>query len=921
MRVPQIILLLLLTASVNLGLVSCSHDSDPCDDNPFFSSGNVELGGEFIEGMVYVRSNGKTTVLGTSDTSAKLLEQSQMVVSFNYDFYMGRHEVICKDFNDVMQSVSGIKIDCVEDSMPAANVTFFDAVLYVNALSKKNNLDSAYTYSSAVFDRDKHCVKMKEFRFKPTSDGFRLPTEAEWIMVASKNWMPEHGWNGENSGLVAHKVCTSNEPRDFFCDMAGNMLELVNDRYGAFKDTNVTNFVGAVDGEDVGSCVVKGGSYNNIKASMKLYSRSDVYPILSSTKGDYIGFRLARGPIPDATWFSDDGSSVSVPITSLIQSRELKKITKSYAAKLAFRNDVNGNLVYVDFAISPKIVQIEDKIDVFHPDISPDGKRVAFCTSMEGSSKESSIYVRDLNKAGSNLVKLPVERAAIPRWRVNPNGDTVIVYVSSAGNNKGEQFISESTWQVRFANGKFGTPEKLFDGAYHGGVSMDNRFAISSSPLLRARVANTSKSNDVIWYNGEQVCNASLAKDSSKRTLFLDFGGTLGRDFTGVNYGVHQRLLVADSTGALVHAVAPPDGDAFDHTEWAVGVLSDTANSLVVATLTDFNGNHKKVALIDFANDNVIPLVESSELWHPCLWVWQDNPNVPKPNVDLDSAGVYYDNNVPGQVSFASVELAMKLQSFWKKYEDVQVITFGSSMLLNAVNEDSIKSYNVLNMGVSMTDIYLSEYLIKHYVLPYAKKIKYLVVELTPGFLYRDYEMMTEQLCKTSPGIVYDETHLSEGTKKEIAELSKSQEYPKSLLGQQYLDGTFLLPSVEWGAPVVQVDLSRLPFAVPNVVYSLNVFGTLKRMTDSCGVTLIAAIPPRNPKYKDTDAFDLYGPSWEVAHQIIDAVKNMGIVIFDEYKDGHHDYTDEMANNPNHLSYLGAAQFSARLDAFLKTLK
>ena len=40
----------------------------------------------------------------------------------------------------------------------------------------------------------------------------------------------------------------------------------------------------------------------------------------------------------------------------------------------------------------------------------------------------------------------------------------------------------------------------------------------------------------------------------------------------------------------------------------------------------------------------------------------------------------------------------------------------------------------------------------------------------------------------------------------------------------------------------------------------------------------------------------------------------------DEYKEGHHDYTDAMAYNPNHLSYLGAALFTARLDAFLKTL-
>ena len=135
--------------------------------------------------------------------------------------------------------------------------------------------------------------------------------------------------------------------------------------------------------------------------------------------------------------------------------------------------------------------------------------------------------------------------------------------------------MKESTWQVKFANGKFGKPEKLFDGAYHGGVATDNRFAISSSPLLRARLSDGKKNEDKIWYNEEQACNASLSKDGSKRTLFLDFGGTEGKSFAGKKYGVHEMLLVADSTGHLLKTIASPKGYTFDHTEWAVGILAD----------------------------------------------------------------------------------------------------------------------------------------------------------------------------------------------------------------------------------------------------------------------------------------------------------------------------------------------------------
>ncbi len=911
-KIYQIVLLPIL---VFMGCVSCSDDD---------SRGNAlapVFGEGAFEGMLYIQATGRKTSLGTDDIWAKMLERPKMDVEFSYDFYMDRHEVVCKRFNDVMHDVSGVTVACSQDSLPAANVTFYDAVLYANALSNKNNLDSSYQYTSAEFDLEKHCVKMNGFKFNPQANGFRLPTESEWVFAASKNWNPMHSWNGLTSQNVAHKVCSLNESKNVFCDLAGNLLEFVNDRYASFKDTVVKNFAGSVDGDVVGSCVVKGGSYLSSPTSMFLYNRGDIYPILSSTRGVYIGFRLVSGSIPDATWFTDDGHLASASITMLTDALDARQLTDSYHAKLAFRNDASGNLVYVDFSKIAKLVEIEDKIDVYHPDISPDGNRVAFCTSMEGVLKESSVYVRDLNESGSNLVKLPVKNAAIPRWRVNPSGDTVIVYVSSAAGNKSESFLKESTWQVKFSNGKFGTPQKLFDGAYHGGVENDNSFGISSSPLLRAHLTKSLTGSDVIWYKGEQACNASLAKDGTKRTLFLDFGGSLGRDFAGVNYGVHERILVADSTGRLINSVASPAKYTFDHTEWAVGMLKDGPGNLIVTSLTDRNGAHRQIALVNLDNGAVYPLVEGEELWHPCLWVWQNGKNHPKPAVDVDSAGAYYDSKVETPYAFAMEEMGMRLQSFWRNSDDIEVAVFGSSMLLNAVIEDSIKAFKTVNMGVSLSDIYFFDYLIRHYVIPYAPKIKYVVIEVSPGFLFRTYQEMTGYVIDCSPGVRYDENHLSESTKREIAKLSQDQQFPIVLLGQQYLKGTFLLPVGEWGVPIVNVDISVMLFDSPYLQDNLKKVESLKKFMDSKGVKLVAAIPPRNPSYKDTEAFDPYGPSWDVAHQIIRAVENMGILIFDEYKDGHHDYTDEMAYNPNHVSYLGAAQFSKRLEAFLKTLK
>ena len=41
----------------------------------------------------------------------------------------------------------------------------------------------------------------------------------------------------------------------------------------------------------------------------------------------------------------------------------------------------------------------------------------------------------------------------------------------------------------------------------------------------------------------------------------------------------------------------------------------------------------------------------------------------------------------------------------------------------------------------------------------------------------------------------------------------------------------------------------------------------------------------------------------------------------DENKMGDHDYTDEMAQNRDHLSYLGAQKLTARLDSVLKSIE
>jgi hypothetical protein len=255
---------------------------------------------------------------------------------------------------------------------------------------------------------------------------------------------------------------------------------------------------------------------------MTLYARSDVYTVTSASAAPYVGFRLAFGAIPNPVLLNSSSPAASSNF-SVAQGVQVVNAFGGGRAKLAFRNATSG---------------------------------------------KSEVYVRNLNASGSGLVKLNVESAAIPRWRVLENGDTVIVYVNDAGVNKNEDtFKANSTWQVPFKGGVFGTPKKLFSGAYHGGISNDDKLSVTGARLLRARVGESVET----WYNGEQACNVSLTRNGSKNTLFLDFASATGKSYVGESYSVHERVFFMDSTGKLVRSLKSPKGFTFDHTEWTVG--------------------------------------------------------------------------------------------------------------------------------------------------------------------------------------------------------------------------------------------------------------------------------------------------------------------------------------------------------------
>lgn len=930
-----------------------------------------------VNGMVFVK--GGTINIGTNDKSFKANERPSMKVVLKYDFYMGVHEVTCGEYAETIKSTD-LKVPekCDQDSLPITDITYYDAVLYANAKSKFEGYDTAYTYRKAVFDSEGHCTYLEGLAFHTDAKAFRLPTEAEWVYAATLDWNAGKSWNNSNSGYKLHTVCSKDTNAAGFCDMAGNAMEWVNDWMGAFHDTTIINYVGAPDGGNMGERVVKGGCYTSSEKELNPYSRGDVYTVTSSTRAEYVGFRLAFGNIPNALWMGDNGISQTSIITPLAGNETVKGITGSYNMKLAFRNDVSGNIAIIDYLNgATSVKEITKDIDAYHPEISPDGKWIAYCTSFEGVSGKSTVYVQSLEKKSTTPIKLDAEKAAIPRWRVLETGDTVIIFVTDAGNNKDEaSFKATSTWQVSFSGGKFGISQKLFDGAYHGGISEDNSLAVTGARLLRARMDE----RDIVWYNGEQACNVSLAMDRSKRTAFLDFGGQTGKNFVGSNYNTHQRILIADSTGKLIQSIQAPSGYTFDHTEWT----TDNTKTNIVATLTNINGAHTKIVLVNPLDSSVTDLAEGEELWHPNLWVKKKavkqsssssanssssaifsssstetssssssereicssseiiissnsedvissssetiTPLDPNFELDLDSAGIYY-TTTGG--SSSAIFWRYKMEFIWQYKDIANTIVLGSSRAYDAINPLLITPpFYAINLAVHGNTIGGDYKILTNYILPHIKEAKVIITSIDIDRWNIVQASFFESDYKSYPGYIYDQNHnywkggypdgLAEATYDSPGETGQSDvNRPTRGFAAQKNHG--------WGEPSIGQDSTWINKFSNEFDKNFNVLVEMIELCLQKNIILIGVITPQNPRYKETGAFGNGGLLRSQAPELIKQITDLNslypnFILMDENKMGNHDYTDDMAFDSSHLSRKGAEQLTSRLDSLIQTL-
>ncbi len=227
-------------------------------------------------------------------------------VNLTKPFYMSMHEVTNSQYLKFSQQNS-INRNIDDNDLPVTNVSWNDAALYCNWLSRQEGLQSFYEVQGD-----------KVTGFDLSSEGYRMPTESEWSWAAKKMpkqedlkfpWglrMPVRDGSGNfaDTSVTKSMMFIPNYSDGFpelapvgsfesnlngIYDLGGNVSEFVNDYYSIMIESNKVfkDLTGPKRGTEH---VIKGSSWSSASVTELRFSYRDK----SQDGGDTIGFRVAK---------------------------------------------------------------------------------------------------------------------------------------------------------------------------------------------------------------------------------------------------------------------------------------------------------------------------------------------------------------------------------------------------------------------------------------------------------------------------------------------------------------------------------------------------------------------------------------------------------------------------------------------------